>query len=319
MAERSNAVVRKAVIPAAGRGTRFLPASKAIPKELIPVIDRPAIQYVVEEAVAGGLSEIALITAVGKEAVAAHFAPDPALEATLTGNGDEQRLAAVQRITALGPLSYIVQDEPKGLGHAVGVAEDFVGGEPFAVLLGDDFCDERDPILPTMIALHQLTGRSVVALMDFPPELIRIYGSIEPSFLALADIPGASSDPRIPADAEVCEVARLNEKPSPGEEYSSLAVIGRYVFTPAIFDAIRHTRPGRGGEIQLTDAIDHLARVPDADGGGVLGLVFRGRRYDTGDKMEYVKATVRLALGRPDLAPEFGAWLRGYLASEEEA
>ena len=311
------AQVRKAVIPAAGRGTRFLPASKAIPKELIPVVDRPAIQYVVEEAVAAGLSDIALVTADGKEAVEAHFTSDPTLEARLASPRDAKRLADVRWAADLGPLTYVLQNEPNGLGHAVGVAEQFVGGEPFVVLLGDDFCDARDPAIPTMIALYERTGMSVVLLLEVPLDMVRRYGSVDPVALPLAEIPGALDDARIPADAEVFRLSRLNEKPAPGEEYSNLAVIGRYLFTPAVFDAIRATPAGWGGEFQLTDAIDRLARVPLEQGGGVLGLLFRGRRYDTGDKLEYLKATVAIAADRDDVGPAFREWLTSFVAGQE--
>ncbi|MBN2176397.1 MAG: UTP--glucose-1-phosphate uridylyltransferase [Demequinaceae bacterium] len=312
------AQVRKAVIPAAGRGTRFLPASKAIPKELIPVIDRPSVQYVVEEALAAGLSDVALVLTGGKEAVAEHFAPDAVLEAHLKEKGEKDFLDEVRRTSGLGPLTYLVQDVPDGLGKAVGVAEEYVGKEPFVVMLGDDFCDERDPALPTMIALHECTGMSVVLLMEVPSVLLGVYGSVDPFPLSLDDIPGADRDPRIPDDAEVHRLLRLNEKPARGEEYSNLAVIGRYLFTPAVFDAIRETPPGRNGETQLTDAIDRLTRVPVDEGGGVLGLVFRGRRYDTGDKLEYLKAVVTIAVDRPDLGPAFRKWLDAFVSDGKE-
>ncbi len=311
------ASVRRAVVPAAGRGTRFLPATKAIPKEMIPVIDRPAIQYVIEEAVAAGLRDIAVVTVGGKEAVPAHFAPDPALEVLLEAKGEEALLEDVRKVVGLGPLSFIDEGEPLGLGHAVGVAEDFAAGESFAVLLGDDFCDERDPVLPTMIALHELTGMSVVLLLDVPLETVGMYGSADAVPVSFSEFPGVSSDPRIPADAEVHRISRLNEKPLPGEEYGTLAVIGRYVFTPAVFNAIRETAPGRGGEVQLTDAIHRLAGTPVEEGGGVLGLVFRGRRYDTGDKLEYLKAVVSLAADRPDLGPAFFDWLRSFVSGRD--
>jgi len=306
------------VIPAAGKGTRFLPASKAVPKEMIAVVDRPAIQYVVEEALAAGLTDLALIVGEGKEAIGAHFSPDLELEAFLKEKGDEARLAEVTRAGGLGPFAYLVQDEPRGLGHAVAVAEDFVGGEPFAVLLADDFCDERDPALGTMVALHELTGKSVVLLLEVTPEQIQAYGSADPSPVALDEVPGAAADPRIPPDIEVHAVSRVNEKPSPGEEYSNLALIGRYVFTPAVFDVLRRVSPDERGEIQLTDAIDQLARMPAEDGGGVLGVVFRGRRYDTGDKLGYLQATVEIAADRSDVGPEFRRWLGAFVEGGKE-
>jgi UTP--glucose-1-phosphate uridylyltransferase len=310
------ASLRKAVIPAAGRGTRSLPASKATPKELFPLVDRPAIQYVVEEARAEGLADVAIITAPGKAALAAHFAADPGLEASLEGAGSADLLEAVRRASALGPLTEIHQDEPHGLGHAVACAEDFVAGESFAVLLADDLLDERDPALATMMAIHERTGASVVLLIEVSKDQVRLYGSAEATRVEVESLPGTGV---VPTDAEVYRLTRLIEKPRPGEEYGNLAVIGRYVFTPAIFDALRDTAPGTGGEIQLTDAIAALAGRAPADGGGVYGLVFRGRRYDTGDKLEYLKAVVQIAGDRPDLGPDFLVWLRSYVANLGEA
>jgi UTP--glucose-1-phosphate uridylyltransferase len=306
------ASLRKAVIPAAGRGTRSLPASKAIPKELLPLVDRPAIQYVVEEAHAAGLADVAVITAPGKAALAAHFAPDPDLEAALAKAGRADLLEAVRRASALGPLTEVLQDEPHGLGHAVACAEDFVAGESFAVLLADDLLDERDPALATMMAIHERTGSSVLLLIEVPREIAHRYGSVDPVRVEGATLPGTGV---VPDDAEIYRVSRLIEKPPPGEEYSSLAVIGRYIFTPTIFDALRETEPGRAGEIQVTDAIDALARRSPAEGGGVYGLVYRGRRYDTGDKLEFLKAVVQIAGARPDLGADFVAWLRTYVGN----
>ncbi|PKQ25036.1 MAG: UTP--glucose-1-phosphate uridylyltransferase [Actinobacteria bacterium HGW-Actinobacteria-4] len=304
--------LRKAVIPAAGLGTRFLPASKAIPKEMIPVVDKPAIQYVVEEAVAAGLSEVCLVTAHGKEAMEEHFSRSPQLEAALEKKGDRARLAAVQHASGLASMSYVFQDEPQGLGHAVGCAEKWVAGEPFAVLLGDDFLDERDYVLDAMCTLQQRTGGSVVLLLEVPARLIRMYGSVDPTPVSVDDLPGEGE---IREGLEVYSLARLNEKPEPGEEYSNLAVIGRYVFNPALFEVLRNTPPGRGGEIQLTDAINTLAQMPPQQGGGVYGIVFRGRRYDTGDKLEYLKAVVQIGADREDLGQEFSLWLREFVDS----
>jgi len=306
--------IRKAVIPAAGRGTRFLPASKAIPKEMIPVVDRPAIQYVVEEAVAAGLDDVCLITAEGKEAMEAHFAPAPELEEALVAKGDQARLDAVRHASELASMSYVIQDDPKGLGHAVGCAEQWVGNDPFAVLLGDDFLDKQDYILDVMCEIQERTGGSVVLLLEVPERMIRMYGSVDPTRVQVSDLPGEGD---IREDIELYSIARLNEKPAPGEEYSNLAVIGRYVFNPAVFAVLRDTPPGRGGEIQLTDAINTLAHMPAEDGGGVYGVVFRGRRYDTGDKLEYLKAVVQLAADREDLGEDFVSWLRDYVASSD--
>ena len=302
--------VRKAVIPAAGRGTRFLPASKAIPKEMIPVVDRPAIEYVVQEGVNAGLTDVGLITAEGKEAIAQHFAPVPDLEQALEAKGDTGRLDAVRHASSLAQMSYIIQDEAKGLGHAVACAEEFVAGEPFAVLLGDDFLDPATPALEAMATIHARTGASVLLLLEVPPELVHMYGCVDPVHVPLDQIPGEGElDP----DAEVYKIARLQEKPAPGEEYSNFAVIGRYVLNPAVFDVLRDTPPGRGGEIQITDAINTLASMPVDEGGEVYGLVFRGTRYDTGDKLEYLKAVVQLASAHQDVGPEFRAWLSTYV------
>ena len=308
--------LRKAVIPAAGLGTRFLPASKAIPKEMIPVVDRPAIQYVVEEAVAAGLDDVCLITAEGKEAMEAHFAPAPALEEALVKKGDQARLDAVRHVSSLASMSYVIQDNPQGLGHAVGCAEEWVGDDPFAVLLGDDFLDQQDYMLDVMCAIQERTGGSVVLLLEVPERMIRMYGSVDPTPVKVADLPGEGD---IREDIELYSISRLNEKPAPGEEYSNLAVIGRYVFNPAVFAVLRDTPPGRGGEIQLTDAINTLAHMPADQGGGVYGVVFRGRRYDTGDKLEYLKAVVQLAADREDLGEDFMAWLREYVAANGHA
>lgn len=305
------ASLRKAVIPAAGRGTRSLPASKVVPKELLPLVDRPAIQYVVEEARAAGLADVAIITAPGKDALTAHFAPDPGLEASLEKAGSTSLLESVRRASALGPLAEILQEEAHGLGHAIACAEDFVAGEAFAVLLADDLLDERDPALASMMAIHEQTGATVLLLIEVPQDKVQYYGSVEPVPVAAAALSGVGAGEALNG-AEVYRIKRLIEKPAPGREYSNLAVIGRYVLTPAIFDALRETENGRGGEIQLTDAIDALARRSPAEGEGVYGLVYRGRRYDTGDRIEFLKATVRIASDHPDLGPDFVAWLRTY-------
>lgn len=308
-----NPPVKKAVIPAAGRGTRFLPASKAIPKEMIPVVDKPAIQYVVEEAATAGLTDVCLITAEGKEAIEAHFAAAPELEAALEAKGDTGRLAAVREATDLAHMSYVIQDEPKGLGHAVACAEEAVAGEPFAVLLGDDFLDARDAALADMCAVQQRTGGSVLLLIEVPEDQVHLYGCVDPVGVAPDDLPGEGE---LPDGLELFKVTRLQEKPAPGTQYSNLAVIGRYVFTNTVFDVLRETGPGRGGEIQLTDAIDTLAAMPAEQGGGVYGIVFRGRRYDTGNKAEYLKATVQLAAARDDLGFDLRAWLTEFLADD---
>ena len=293
--------ILKAVIPAAGLGTRFLPATKSTPKEMLPVVDKPAIQYVVEEAVAAGLRDVLMITGRSKRTLADHFDAAPELESALEAKGDTDRLAAVQHSTDLADVHYVRQGQPKGLGHAVLCARGHVGDSTFAVLLGDDLIDERDPLLPTMIEVAERTGGSVIALLEVDPEQIHLYGCAE-----VEDVPDA-------ADGEV-RVTALVEKPAKEDAPSNLAIIGRYVLNPAVFDVLERTEPGRGGEIQLTDALAELATMSPEDGGGVYGVVFRGRRYDTGDRLDYLKAVVRIAADREDLGPDFRAFLDGFVA-----
>lgn len=295
---------RKAVIPAAGLGTRFLPATKSIPKEMLPVVDTPAIQYVVEEASTAGLDDVLMITARGKSAIEDHFDRDWELEAALEAKGDDERLADVRGSAELANLHYVRQQNPAGLGHAVNCARAHVGDEPFAVLLGDDLIDPRDPLLTDMMAVQQELGGSVVALIEVEPSQISLYGA------AVAE--EASSA----IDAEVVKLTGMVEKPPVDEAPSNLAIIGRYVLDPAVFDVLDETPPGRGGEIQLTDALQTLANTPREEGGGVHGVVFRGRRYDTGDRLDYLKAVVKLASERDDLGPDFRAWLTEFVASQ---
>ena len=292
-------VVTKAVIPAAGLGTRFLPATKATPKEMLPVVDKPAIQYVVEEAVAAGLSDVLVITGRNKRSLEDHFDRAWELEEVLQNKGDAQRLARVQKSNVLADMHYVRQGDPRGLGHAVLCAANHVGDKPFAVLLGDDLIDERDPLLGRMIAVQRRTRASVVALMEVPREQVNLYGcaAVEPT-----------------GEEDVVRVTGMVEKPDPAEAPSNLAVIGRYVLHPRIFDVLRETGPGRGGEIQITDALQTLA-VADGEGSGVYGVIFRGRRYDTGDRLDYLKAVVQLASERADLGPELRTWLRKYVAA----
>ncbi|MEE6288613.1 UTP--glucose-1-phosphate uridylyltransferase GalU [Georgenia sp. MJ173] len=296
--------VRKAVVPVAGLGTRFIPATKAIPKEMLPVVDRPAIQYVVEEVAAVGIKDVLLVTGAGKSAIEDHFDRNVALEVALETKGDADRLAQVREIAELADVHGVRQGKPLGLGHAVLCGREHVGDEPFAVLLGDDLIDARDDLLATMIDVQQQLGGSVVALLEVEPEQISLYGAatVEP-----ASASGV-------ADGDVVKVVGMVEKPDPADAPSNLAVIGRYVLSPAVFDVLADTPPGRGGEIQLTDALQTLAQLPAADGGGVHGVVFRGRRYDTGDKLDYLKAVVQLAVDREDLGPEFSAWLEQFVA-----
>lgn len=292
--------IQKAVIPAAGLGTRFLPATKATPKEMLPVVDKPAIQYVVEEAAAAGLSDVLMITGRNKRALEDHFDRNYELESALTRKGDAERLVRVQESSDLATMHYVRQGDPRGLGHAVLCAEPHVGDEPFAVLLGDDLIDPRDPLLTRMTEIREREGGSVVALMEVAPEQSHLYGcaAVEPT-----------------RDGDIVRVTGLVEKPDPGDAPSNLAVIGRYVLDPAVFGVLHGTEPGRGGEIQLTDALQQLA-ADEKLGGPVHGVVFRGRRYDTGDRGDYLRAIVRLACEREDLGPDFRAWLRDFVASE---
>ncbi|HSV64812.1 MAG TPA: UTP--glucose-1-phosphate uridylyltransferase [Mycobacteriales bacterium] len=314
--EPASRAPRKAVIPAAGLGTRFLPATKAVPKELLPVVDTPAMQYIVEEAVGAGLDEVLVVTGRGKEAIADHFDRAPELEAALEKKGDLDRLAAVRGPAELANVHFVRQGYPLGLGHAVACAEPYVGNEAFAVLLGDDLIDARDPLLAEMLSVRAERGGSVVALMEVPIEQISLYGcaAVEPAKpVELVDGGAAgvvaAAGGGHSGDA-VVRITDLVEKPAPDQAPSTLAVIGRYVLSPRIFDALRETGPGRGGEIQLTDALRRLARAGDP----VHGVVFRGRRYDTGDRLDYLRTVVRLACERDDLGPEFRAWLAEFVA-----
>ncbi len=296
----SGTTVRKAVIPAAGLGTRFLPATKATPKEMLPVVDTPAIQLVVEEAVAAGLDDVLLITGRNKRALEDHFDRAWELEAMLEAGGRQDRLDLVRKSTELATVHYVRQGEPKGLGHAILCAAQHVGHEPFAVLLGDDLTDPRDPLLSRMIDVQREHGGSVVALLEVPRDQISLYGCA-----AVDEVTG-----------DVVRISGLVEKPDPEEAPSTYAVIGRYVLAPEVFDVLRRTPPGRGGEIQITDALQTLAtEVPASEGGGVRGVVFRGRRYDTGDRLSYLQAVVRLACERDDLGPDFRAWLTKFVAT----
>lgn len=292
--------VVKAVVPVAGLGTRFLPATKATPKEMLPVVDKPAIQYVVEEAVAAGCTDVLFITGRNKNSLENHFDRMWELEAALENKGDASRLERVRESTALADIHYTRQGDPRGLGHAVLCGAPHVGEQPFAVLLGDDLIDARDPLLPRMIEIQRRTGGSVVALMEVPQSQINLYGC---AAVIETDEP------------DVVRVTGMVEKPEPAEAPSNLAVIGRYVIHPRVFSVLRQTAPGRGGEIQLTDALQELAQHAGEPGGGVYGVVFKGRRYDTGDRLDYIKAVVRVACDRPDLGPPLREWLGEFVGT----
>ena len=277
-------VVRKAVIPAAGLGTRFLPATKAQPKEMLPVVDRPSIQYVVEEAVAAGIDDILIITGRNKRSLEDHFDRNVELEKQLSEKGKIDDLREVQALATLADIHYVRQGEPLGLGHAVSVARKHVGDNPFVVLLGDDIMHHESHLLRDMVSNYGNTGASTVALMEVPPQDISSYGC-------------AAYDTR---DGATCNVIDVVEKPKAEDAPSNLAIVGRYLFTPGIFDALDQVTAGVGGEIQLTDAIAILLKEEP-----VMGLIFEGGRFDIGKKIDYLRATVELALERDDLGPEF--------------
>lgn len=292
-------VITKAVIPAAGLGTRFLPATKAMPKEMLPVVDKPAIQYVVEEAVAAGLTDVLMITGRNKGALENHFDRVGELEAALKKKGDTERLEKVNESTDLADVHYVRQGDPLGLGHAVLRARMHVGDAPFAVLLGDDIIDARDVLLSRMIQEQGKRNASIVALLEVDPSAAHMYG--------VATVEATDDD-------DVVRITGLVEKPAPGTAPSNLAIIGRYVLRPEVFDILENTAPGKGNEIQLTDALMTMAETPDATG-GVFGVVFRGRRYDTGDRVDYIKAIVQLALDREDLGSELRPWIKDFVAT----
>ncbi|MGH9117173.1 MAG: UTP--glucose-1-phosphate uridylyltransferase GalU [Acidimicrobiales bacterium] len=288
--------VTKAVIPAAGLGTRFLPLTKAQPKEMVPVVDRPAIQYVVEEAVRAGIDDILIITGRTKRSVEDHFDRHVELELELEKRGKHADLDLVRSLADLADIHYVRQAEPLGLGHAVGVARKHVGDHPFAVMLPDDVMVDDSALLSGMIAAFDERQRSVLALMEVEGDAISHYGS-------------AAVDASAGAGVGVVRVLGVVEKPRPEDAPSNLAVIGRYVFTPEIFDAIERVKPGVGSEIQLTDAVALLLETQE-----VYGFRFSDGRYDTGNKLDWLVATVELAAARDDLGPDFLAFLRDFVA-----
>lgn len=290
--------IRKAVIPAAGWGTRFLPFTKAVPKEMLPIIDRPAIQYIVEEAVAAGIDDILIVTSPYKKAIEDHFDRAVELEALLAAGGKEAEVDEVRRLADLAEIHLIRQGQALGLGHAVGMARRHVGDEPFAVLLGDDMMHPRSTVLAEMLAATTERETSTIALMRVPKEDVSKYGSA-----AVAPIEGRD---------DLVSIERLVEKPSVEEAPSDLAVIGRYVFTAEIFDHIERTAPGKGGEIQLTDAIGSLAAAS-----GVNGFVFDGAgRYDVGNKIDYLRTILELGAERDDLRADLLRIVRDFVARE---
>ena len=287
--------IRKAVIPAAGLGTRFLPATKAQQKAMLPVVDTPSIQYVVEEAARAGLTDILIITGRGNRSLEDHFDRSFELEHFLESKGKFEELKQVQEISDMATIHYIRQKDPLGLGHAVSVAEEHVNGEPFAVLLGDDLIHHSMPLLAEMLRVHERYGRSVIAVQEVRPEEIRFYGCVEPEWV----------------EDNLARVMSIIEKPAPGTQPSNLAAIGRYVLTHDIFDALRETEPGAGGEIQLTDAINQLAKEQ-----AFYAYRFDHGRYDVGNKLDYLKATVEFALERDDIGEDFRRYLQDLMRDE---
>lgn len=283
--------VRKVVFPAAGLGTRFLPATKALPKEMLPIVDKPLIQYGVEEALAAGCDQIIIITGRGKTAIEDHFDHSYELEKMLEAKQKTDLLTIVRQISDMIHVAYVRQKEAMGLGHAVLMARELVGNEPFAVLLADDLIDAQQPCLRQMIDAYEQTGSSILATMEVDGPAISSYGVID-------------AQP-VPGNDRLYAVSNMVEKPSPEEAPSNLAIIGRYILTPRIFDCLDETPLGTGGELQLTDGIRRLLQEEK-----VFGYKFEGKRHDAGDKLGFLQATVEYALQRPDLGPEFREYLK---------
>jgi UTP--glucose-1-phosphate uridylyltransferase len=286
--------VRKAVFPAAGLGTRFLPATKASPKEMLPLVDKPIIQYGVEEALHSGIQNMIIVTGRGKSAIEDHFDVSFELEHTLETKGKKDLLTAVRAISDMIDVSYVRQKEALGLGHAVLRSKELVGNEPFAVVLADDVIDSEVPCIRQLIDVYEFYGASVLALMEVPKDQISAYGVVD-----------AEPVPHNGTGDRLYRIRNLVEKPKVSEAPSNLAIIGRYILTPEIFASIEATGPGAIGEIQLTDGLKHLLRSRP-----IYGFKFDGKRYDAGDKLGFLKATVEFALQRPDLGGSFREYLK---------
>ena len=284
--------VRKAVFPAAGLGTRFLPATKAQPKEMLPLVDKPIIQYGVEEALASGCDQILIVTGRGKSAIEDHFDVSYELEKMLEERGKSELLSVVRQISDMIHIAYVRQKEALGLGHAVLMARELVGNEPFAVILADDIVDSQIACLKQMVEVYNQTGASVLATQVIEGAAISAYGVLDAT--------------PVPGDDRLFEVHNLVEKPKQAEAPSNLAIIGRYILTPAIFDLLEATPRGAGGEIQLTDGLKALLKREK-----IYGYRFEGKRHDTGDKLGFLKATVEFALKRKDLGADFRSYLKG--------
>lgn len=284
--------IRKAVLPVAGLGTRVLPASKVIPKEMLPLVDKPTLQYIVEEAVAAGVEEIIFVTSRTKRSIEDHFDAFPELEEVLKRKGKQKELAELQHVQSMATYVSVRQSEPRGLGHAVLCAKELVGDEPFIVMLGDDLVAPETPCLPRMIEIHEQYNASVLSLFQSPREQISSFGIV-----SIEDV-----------ELDVVKVTHLVEKPSPEEAPSDLAVAGRYILTPDIFTILEQTSPGSGGEIQITDAIEEQARA-----GRCFGLRFSGTRYDTGKPLGLLTTSIAYALRRPDIAPGLREYMQQVL------
>ncbi|MEW9081773.1 UTP--glucose-1-phosphate uridylyltransferase GalU [Caldanaerobacter subterraneus] len=280
--------IKKAIIPAAGLGTRFLPATKAQPKEMLPIVDKPTIQYIVEEAVQSGIEDILIITGRNKRAIEDHFDKSVELELELKKKNQESLLSLVEDISNMVNIHYIRQKEPKGLGHAIYCAKSFVGNEPFAVLLGDDVVDAEVPVLKQMIEQFERYNCTIIGVQEVPEEDVHKYGIVSGTFI----------------EDRLYKVNDLIEKPRREEATSNIAILGRYIITPRIFEILEHTPPGRGGEIQLTDALKTLLNYE-----AIYAYNFIGKRYDVGDKLGYLMATVEYALKREDLREPFKRYL----------
>jgi UTP--glucose-1-phosphate uridylyltransferase len=286
--------IRKAVLPVAGLGTRFLPATKAQPKEMLPIVDKPLVQYAVEEVAASGIPLVIFVTGRGKKAIEDHFDVSLELEQELAGRNKEELRKQVRSISGLLQVAYIRQQIPKGLGHAILMARELVGEEPFAVVLSDDVIDSRVPCLKQMMAVSERYGTSVVAVQRVPRRAVSSYGIIRGRAVSDAEWNG-----------RLFRIEDMVEKPAPKDAPSNLAIIGRYLLTPGIFRALDATRPGAGGEIQLTDALRRLLQKEP-----VYGFLFEGKRHDAGDKLGFLQATVEMALKRPDLSKPFRRYLK---------
>ena len=294
--------IRKAVLPVAGLGTRFLPATKAQPKEMLPIVDKPLVQYAVEEVAASGISLAIFVTGRGKDAIEDHFDVSFELEHQLAGRGKESLREHIRSISGLLQMTYIRQKEALGLGHAILTARDLVGNEPFAVLLSDDVIDSRVPCIKQMVEVFERYGRSVVAIQRVPRNAVSSYGIIKGQ---LVQDQSWDAPARLVLGSRLYRIDDMVEKPEPRKAPSNLAIIGRYILTPAIFHELVRTPRGAGGEIQLTDALRRLlSKEP------IYGFLFEGKRYDAGDKLGFLEATVEMALKRPDLGKPFRQYLK---------